>query len=222
MTGEEIYRHELPPGKVVTRYAALDIETSALDPSDGQTVAIGIGTVDVLGGEVSVDVLSYGAAQGSERTLIRRAFSRINEFDPTALVTYNGKSFDLNFLSGRIERLGFEREPRLDCAEHHIDLFCPRKRKAERVGAKWPSLEKILSAHDLPVPSTKWRGRELTNRRFGEELAPVYMDVVDEDQQSRVQELESVIYEYTMTDVEANIAIYEADAGRQYQPPLLI
>lgn len=37
----------------------------------------------------------------------------------------------------------------------------------------------------------------------------------------RIGELESVIYEYTTTDVEANIALYESDASRHYEPTLL-
>ncbi|WP_187367449.1 ribonuclease H-like domain-containing protein [Haloferax sp. KTX1] len=221
MSRKEIHRHDLSTNEIVTRYATLDIETSSVDPEEGQTVAIGIGTVDVLDGEMSVDVLSYGSAQGSEKALIRRAFTRINEFEPSALVTFNGEWFDLDFLDGRIERLEFDRKPTLECAEHHLDLFLPRKQKAETAGVKWPKLETVLSSHDLSVPVTEWRGQELTNTRFGEELAPAYLESVQQGNEARVDDLESVIYEYTATDVEANIALYEADAGRQYEPMLL-
>jgi uncharacterized protein YprB with RNaseH-like and TPR domain len=221
MPNEEIHRHDLSTSEIVTRYATLDIETSSVDPDEGQTVAIGIGTIDVLDGEMSVDVLSYGGAQGSEKALIRRAFSRINEFEPSALVTFNGEWFDLDFLDGRIERLGFDQKPTLECAEHHLDLFLPRKRKADAAGVKWPKLETVLSSHDITVPMTEWRGQELTNTRFGEELAPVYLKSVQQGNEAQVDDLESVIYEYTATDVEANIALYEADASRQYEPTLL-
>lgn len=221
MSREDIHRHELSTNEIVTRYATLDIETSAVGPDEGQTVAIGIGTIDVLDGEMSVDVLSYGGAQGSEKTLIRRAFSRINEFEPSALVTFNGEWFDLDFLNGRIERLGFDRRPTLGCEEHHFDLFLPRKQKADAAGGKWPKLETVLSSHDFVMPVTEWRGQELTNTRFGEELAPAYLESVQQGNEVRVDDLESVIYEYTATDVEANIALYEADAGRQYSPSLI-
>jgi hypothetical protein len=60
-----------------------------------------------------------------------------------------------------------------------------------------------------------WRGEELTNTRFGEELAPEYLQAIEEDRTASINELETVIYEYVMTDIEANIALYESDVGRR-------
>lgn len=215
MSVEQTHRHTLPTHEVVTRYATIDIETSGIDPSDSQTVAIGLGTYDALSNQCSVDVLTYGGAQASEAALIRRAFERIDEFDPDALVTYNGEWFDLDYLEGRIERLEFARRPELECADHHVDLFLPRKERAEQLGQKWPSLEEVLEAYGYSAPVTQWSGGELTNRRFGAELAPAYLEAINSGDAERTQELESTIYEYTAGDVEANIVLYELDAGRR-------
>ena len=72
-----------------------------------------------------------------------------------------------------------------------------------------------ITGRDASVSRTKWNDRGLTNAVFGESLAPTYIDAVDDRRGERVDELESVIHEYTMTDVEANIALYETDVGRR-------
>ena len=212
---EFVFRQPLGPDEITTRYASIDIECNSLDPTSGRTVAIGIGLKDTVAGEQSIDVLTLGGALGDEGTMIRRAFERINEFDPNALVTYNGEAFDLDYLSKRIESLQFRQQPELNCAKIHVDLFVPRKRSADEAGVKWPSLEKVLDQHGLSVQPTLWRGEELTNTLFGEELAPEYIQAITEDRAATIDELETVIHEYVMGDIEANIALYESDAGRQ-------
>jgi uncharacterized protein YprB with RNaseH-like and TPR domain len=210
-----VFQYSLSSEETSTRYATLDIETDGVDPANSQTVAIGIGLKDTLAGDQSVDVLTLGGAMGDEETLIRRAFDRINNFDPTALVTYNGKGFDLDYLSQRLDRLQTRREPKLGCEENHIDLFVPRKQQADQRGVKWPSLEEVLEEHGLSVEPTLWRGEELTNTLFGEQLAPEYLNAIDKNQKSTVDELESVIHKYVVGDIEANLALYETDAGRR-------
>jgi DNA polymerase elongation subunit (family B) len=209
------WKHQLSPENIITRYASVDIETSGIDPTTSQTVAIGVGLYDELNQHQSVDVLTYGGAMGCERTLIRRAFERINDFEPRALVTYNGKEFDLPYLRDRIDRLSFDQRPELSCVDHHIDRFLPRKEHADEVGQKWPSLEEVLSSHGITVEPTEWRGEELTNTMFGESLAPEYLQAVEEGDWERVEELDQLIHRYTMADVEANLVLYEADAGRR-------
>lgn len=220
MPVSQVCHHELPTEDVVHRYATIDIETTGINPHNSQVVAVGLGTYDALTEQQSVDVLTYGGGGGSERALIRRAFARINEFEPEALVTYNGTSFDLDYLNGRIDRLGFDQPPVVECASHHVDLFLPRKRRASELNVKWPSLEEVLDAYGMSVEETEWEGQPLTNTRFGESLAPEYLEAVDNGRQARMDELERVIYEYTVADVEANIAIYEADAGRSITPSI--
>ena len=212
---EFVFRQSLGPDEITTRYASIDIESNSLDPTSGRTVAIGIGLKDTVAGEQSIDVLTLGGALGDEGTMIRRAFERINEFDPNALVTYNGEAFDLDYLSKRIESLQFRQQPELNCAKNHVDLFVSRKRSADEAGVKWPSLQKVLDKHGLSVQPTLWRGEELTNTLFGEELAPEYIQAITEDRTATIDELETVIHEYVMSDIEANLVLYETDAGRR-------
>jgi len=212
---EFVFRQSLNPDEIATRYATLDIETDSIDPTSGQTVAIGIGLKDTVAGEQSVDVLTLGGAMGDEETLIRRAFDRINEFNPRTLVTYNGRGFDLDFLNERLAILEPTHNVKLQCEDNHIDLFVPRKQKAEKQGVKWPSLEEVLEGHGLAVQPTHWRGEVLTNTLFGEELAPEYIQAIAEDRTATIENLETVIHEYVMADIEANLVLYETDAGRR-------
>jgi DNA polymerase elongation subunit (family B) len=212
---EFVFRQSLGPDEIATRYASIDIECNSLDPTSGRTVAIGIGLKDTVAGEQSIDVLTLGGAMGDEETLIRRAFERINEFDPSTLVSFNGRGFDLNYLSERLAILEATQQVELQCEDNHIDLFVPRKEKAEEQGIKWPSIEEVLEGHGLTVQPTHWRGEQLTNTLFGEELAPEYIQAITEDRTATIDELETVIHEYVMSDIEANLVLYETDAGRR-------
>ena len=212
---EFVFRQSLNPDEIATRYATLGIESDSIDPTSGRTVAIGIGLKDTVAGEQSIDVLTLGGALGDEGTMIRRAFERINEFEPDALVTFNGKSFDLDYLSERIESLQFRQKPDLNCTKNHVDLFVPRKKSADEAGVKWPSLEEVLDTHGLTVQPTMWEGEELSNSIFGKRLASKYIDAVSEDCKGEIDELENVIHQYVVGDIESNIALYEIDAGRR-------
>jgi len=212
---DPVFEQSLAPEETATRYASLDIETDDVDPTSSQTVAIGIGLKDTVADEQMIDVLTLGGALGDEGTMIRRAFERINEFEPDALVTFNGKSFDLDYLSERIESLQFRQKPDLNCVKNHVDLFVPRKRSADEAGVKWPSLEEVLDTHGLTVQPTMWEGGELSNSIFGERLASKYIDAVSEDRKGEIDELENVIHQYVVGDIESNIALYEIDAGRR-------
>ena len=212
---DSVFEQSLAPEEIATRYASLDLESDSIDPTTGQIVAIGIGLKDTVVDEQTIDVLTLGGALGDERTMIRQAFERINEFDPNALVTYNGEAFDLEYLSKRIESLQFRQQPELACRENHVDLFVSRKRSADQPGVKWPSLAEVLDAHGLTVQPTIWKGEELTDSLFGEQLAPEYLDAVAKDQAATVDELERVIHEYVVGDIEANLSLYETDADRR-------
>ena len=212
---DPVFEQSLAPEEIATRYGTIDIETDGVDPTSSQTVAIGIGLKDTVADEQMIDVLTLGGALGDEGTMIRRAFERINEFEPDALVTFNGKSFDLDYLSERIESLQFRQKPDLNCAKNHVDLFVPRKKSADEAGVKWPSLEEVLDTHGLTVQPTMWEGEELSNSIFGERLASKYIAAVSEDRKEEIDELENVIHQYVVGDIESNIALYEIDAGRR-------
>jgi len=151
---------------------------------------------------------------GSQTELIGRAYDWINGRGPEATITYNGSWFDIEFLEDRMDALSANPRPTLD--SRHVDIFLPRKAAADRANRKWPSLEECLRESGLSAHETTWRGRPLTNTRFGEELAPEYLSIVEAS--GDLGEFESVIYEYTASDVEANIALYETDLGREYLP----
>lgn len=212
---DPVFEQSLAPEEIATRYGTIDIETDGVDPTSSQTVAIGIGLKDTVADEQMIDVLTLGGALGDEGTMIRRAFERINEFEPDALVTFNGKSFDLDYLSERIESLQFRQKPNLNCTKNHVDLFVPRKKSADEAGVKWPSLEEVLDTHGLTVQPTMWKEEELSNSIFGERLASKYIDAVSEDRKGEIDELENVIHQYVVGDIESNIALYEIDAGRR-------
>lgn len=212
---DPVFEQSLAPEEIATRYGTIDIETDGVDPTSSQTVAIGIGLKDTVADEQMIDVLTLGGALGDEGTMIRRAFERINEFEPDALVTFNGKSFDLDYLSERIESLQFRQKPDLNCAKNHVDLFVPRKKSADEAGVKWPSLEEVLDTHGLTVQPTMWKEEELSNSIFGERLASKYIAAVSEDRKEEIDELENVIHQYVVGDIESNIALYEIDAGRR-------
>lgn len=197
---------------------ALDIETNGFDGSTDELIAIGVGYYEAGQEEAEIEVITRAAADNDERTLIKTAYRWLNERNPDGLTTYHGTGFDFKFLDDRMETLTFSQKPTLHSSDRHIDLFPARKRIADRSGRKWPSLEEALEAYELPVHTICWEDEELTNTRFGEILAPRYLNALVQEVNSVLNELEPTIVEYTASDIEATIALYEADAGRTYIP----
>ena len=197
----------------------LDIETSGFDGAKDHLVAVGVGYHDTSNGDdAEVEVHTQRKCDGDERELIRSAFQWLNDRDPEALVSYKGSSFDMDFLYKKHIALKMSDLPTLECTRNHIDLFDPRKDLADQNGKKWPSLEESLAAYEIPDYVTEWNGGTLTNTRFGEELAPRYVSALQNGDNGMLDELESVVVEYTESDIEANLALYAADAGREYLP----
>lgn len=201
--------------------STLDIETTSGNAADGELVSIGIGYHTQ--GEPAEDAV-YDAIHrrgDDEAELVHRAMERLEEYDGEGLVTYNGVEFDVPFIEDRMQLLGEEFEPPeiLDAARH-VDLFQHRKEKADREYMKWPSLEDSLEAYGFPKPRTIWQGEELTNTMFGEELGPKYLETVDADPVA-ADLLSEVMDHYLLTDLEANIALYYADQGVEFEPCLL-
>lgn len=196
----------------------LDIETTGLDGSSDELVAVGVGYHEAGRERAEIDVLTRARARDDERTLVADAYGWLNERAPGGLATYNGADFDLPFLDDRMAALGCRDAATLSCADRHVDLHVARRRAADEAGRTWPSLEEALGAYDLPVYATRWAGEELTNARFGEILAPRYLDALVRGDDATVEELDETVVEYTAGDVEATVALYEADAGRTYVP----
>lgn len=194
----------------------LDIETSGLDGATDHLIAVGAGHYEADGDDVEVAVHTQQDYDGDEQALIRDAYEWLNQRDPAGLVTFNGSEFDFEFLDDKSRVLGVD-GPQLACRQNHLDLFVLRRRQANAQGRKWPSLEESLAAYGIPEYETTWEGTKLDNERFGEELAPRYVSAL-RNSDEELNALESVVRDYTETDIEANIALYEHDAGRTYIP----
>lgn len=207
------------PNQQVNRYGVLDIETNGTDPGCCQVVAIGVGEYDADSATGESEVLVLGDFSGDERSLIRGAYDWLNSRGHQTLVTYNGRGFDMGFLSARIKKLEWEdTHPILECEKNHVDPFVQYREKAEATGVKFPNLEELLDYYSIPVHTTWWNGSELTNVRFGEELAAKYIFALEHGVWTRAEELERVIRDYAVGDIEATIALYETILGRRYVP----
>jgi len=217
MTDSNPFARILADEDCAEKIALVDIETGGFDGATDPLIAIGTGFYDT-GADVAETTVFTLTRHQDEETLITDAYSWLNEYDFEALVTYHGEEFDLPFLSDKLDALSLAgTRPSLNY-DTHMDLFVPRKQQADRTGRKWPSLEETLEAHEIPRYVTNWEEEELTNTRFGEVLAPKYISALEDGVESVVQPLRETIHEYTVTDIEATAALYEADAGREYTP----
>lgn len=213
--------HDLPdPG--FDRVATLDIETTAYKPAEGEVVSIGVGVHDV--GEPA-ETIEYelhhrnSPSVGNEVQLIKQSLGAMNMSGADGLISYNGQDFDVDFLEQRLSINGagqFDTQGLL--LDDHIDLMKPRQQRCRETGEKWPSLEDCLASYDLPVPKTIWRGEPLTNTRFGEQLGPEFLRKLGNGD---TEDLVDVIEHYLRTDLEANFALFYADAGIPFEPSLL-
>lgn len=212
-----MFTHELNPDQCYDSIGTLDIETSGFDGATEDLIAIGVGSYEAGQDSAEVEVHTQQACDGDECELIRRAYEWLNDRDPDGLATFNGAGFDFDFLVDKCDTLGFVDRPDILGWSTHVDLLAERNQRM-RHDRKWPSLEDCLDAYEIPEYETTWNGGKLTNTRFGEELAPRYVEALQNDQTGLLAGLEAIVREYTETDIEANIALYEHDAGREYTP----
>ncbi|WP_166035632.1 ribonuclease H-like domain-containing protein [Halorussus pelagicus] len=196
----------------------LDIETSGFDGGSEHLIAVGVGYYKADGGDAEVAVHTQKDFDGDEAKLIRTTYEWLNERNPDALTTYGGEGFDFEFLDDKQTALGVSDGPDLACRSNHIDLFEPRKSLADKRNNKWPSLEESLKSYEIPEYETTWRNAKLDNTMFGEELAPEYVAALEDGDTNTLDALETIVHEYTETDIEGNIALYEHDVGREYMP----
>lgn len=209
--------HELDSEKCHDTVGTLDIETSGFDGREDHLVAIGVGYYESGGDAADVAVHTQYDADGDEGELIRTAYDWLRERDPDCLTTFNGVGFDFDFLVDKCDALPMADRPDILGWPAHADLLAERK---QQLGAdrRWPSLDDCLAAYEIPASETVWNGGKLTNTRFGEELAPQYVAALREGDMDALYELEAVTRDYTAADIEATIALYEHDAGREYTP----
>lgn len=215
MTPHHMYTHELDAADRYDRIGAIDIETNGLNPTTNSLVAIATGYYDTTTTQFEWTVHTRATAS-DEPALIHDAFAWLASYQFDGIVTYNGTNFDFPFITNRLYAHGKRDPPAVPA--NHIDLYPPRKRVATETNNKWPSLEECLAAYDIPCYETAYNGELLDNTRFGEELAPAYLTAIKSHDDQSIQELESIIRPYAGADIEATIALYEADAGRTYTP----
>lgn len=210
-----MYTHDLDPAERFDRIGAIDIETNGLNPNSNSLVAIATGYYDTTTTDFDWAVHTLATAS-DEATLIQEAFAWLATYHLEGMVTYNGKNFDLPFINRRLQAHGIRDGPSF--IAKHVDLYQPRKQAADHADEKWPALEDCLNAYDIPCYETVWNGKPLDNSRFGQELAPAYLDAIAQQNSRSIHDLETVITPYAGADIEATIALYEADANRPYTP----
>lgn len=209
--------HQLDADRQHDRIAVLDLESGGVEGSTDPLIAIGAGHYDLSEDVAESKVFILDSAL-DQVELIRKAYDWLNDFEFDALVTYNGEWFDLPFLSDKLDATPFDgARPELNDTLH-VDLAVPRFEQADAMGAKYPSLEECLDANEIPLHEVHWNGEELTNTRFGEELAPRFKTALEEEMESVVKPLCTTISDYTAADIEATAALYQTDAGREYTP----
>ena len=199
------------------RVATVDIETTGYDPDQSELVAVGIGVHERGTPASAVDCRRfYRESPDDEAATIRAAVSALDELDADQLVSFNGDEFDLPYLQDRLTALG-ESPPAVALAEAnaHVDLFVPRKVRAEARGEPWPGLEACLRSYDIQPATTVWQGEKVDNTLFGERLGPRYLDAVATGEPTRLRE---AIDHYLVSDLEANLALYYADIGAAFTP----
>lgn len=203
------------------RIATLDIETTHWKASEGETVSVGIAVYDRDGDGLTYEPF-HRETEDDEGEIIADALEFVDDCGADALVSYSGRDFDMEFLQTRQYLLGEDKiEPELDTQETHIDLLEDRKAVCDRTGEKWPKLEECLETYGFDEPVTLWNDEPVTNVRFGEELGPTYLGALSDGDRDRADALLEIIDHYLVTDLEANLAIYYADCGAEFEPEYL-
>jgi DNA polymerase elongation subunit (family B) len=192
------------------RVATLDIETTAMEPADGEVVAVGLGVHErgTPGAAAEYDCL-YREGD-DERELILAALDRLRASDPDRLVTYYGSGFDFPFLRGRLAATGGE--DAFELPESHLDLCTTRP--------GYPSLEDCIEAYGATPAETHWRGEPVTSERFGRELGPAYLDAVAAGDDATAADLRETVDHYLRTDLEGNLIVHYGDIGVDFEPAL--
>ncbi len=121
------------------RVGILDIETTGLSPTQHRVI---IGGLLIFDEYKNGSLLQYFSEDpDDEKDLLYLYFEEINKCD--ILITYNGKSFDMNFLAARGEKLGVASSQ----FPYNLDLYL-LIRKASDLKNKLPNLkQKTIEKH---------------------------------------------------------------------------
>ncbi len=97
---------------MAAKVVILDIETSSLEADAGIVVGVGLMTENGLGEYLGVK------RTAEEENMLVKLMSRLNSYD--VIVTWNGRGFDLPYLTTRLLSHGLD--PRPLAGKRHIDL----------------------------------------------------------------------------------------------------
>jgi DNA polymerase elongation subunit (family B) len=199
------------------RIATFDIETTHYDAAEGEVVSVGVGLHERGKPLSDMEMRQFHRRPDrDEEAVIRQAYNWIDEQSPDFFVSFNGRYFDTDFTDARLARLGGDPvRPSIDTDETHLDLLHDdRKQLADDNGDKFPSLEEVVESYTGEAPPEHyWRGDELDNVRFGEELGPAYLNAVEREDAAEMTGLEVVIDSYLRQDLLHNLQIYYHDIG---------
>lgn len=203
----------------VRRVATLDIETTHLAPAEGEVVAIGIG-LHQRGrpGKDATYECFFRSGRADEAETILAAVRALDAYEADRLVTFNGEQFDVPFLQNRLAANAVTDFRIPFVPDRHLDLFRDRKRRADELDEKWPSLEECMETYGVTPAKTYWKGAELTNGRFGNEVGPAYLEAASNGEEHASNELRSAMDHYLRSDLEGNFVVYYGDIGVEFDP----
>lgn len=154
------------PARLPFYGVSLDIETSGLDPSVNEVLAVGL----------SAQTWSLALTGKEEPTLLRILESTIRTFEEgSVILTWNGEEFDLPFLRRRYELLGLdtalELTPKQGVGKYggavfearwgksnHIDIAPFYREIAERLGVPWSLKPVAIAELDVEPVEVDRRG----------------------------------------------------------------
>jgi len=90
---------------------------------------------------------------------------------------------------------------------------------ANRQGEKYPSLEEVLESYGENLEPQMWRGKPLTNTRFGKELDPELIRASEAGDNATADQLRMTINKYLVDDLKKNLRVFYYDIG-EITPPL--
>ncbi|HEX2057771.1 MAG TPA: ribonuclease H-like domain-containing protein [Actinomycetota bacterium] len=159
--------------------AALDIETTGLDPQASRVLAVALSSS-------GVDTVLTDEDEARLLGLTEQAVRDLPE--GVTLVTWNGEAFDLPFLRARFDLLSIATSLELDPTglvgkygqprfqarwggRRHVDIAYRYRTEAERLGVEW-SLKPVAKALGLDVVEVDRRGEAIA--RLSEEQLSAY------------------------------------------------
>lgn len=209
------------------KIGAIDIETFCPDglPPDGdftrseyfEPFAIGVGVYNTETKTITSDILFRNGDDDDKWTddMISQVISWFTEHPISAMITYNGNSFDKPHLMSWAENCGLGDEME-SLFETHIDLF-------KTAGHKTYKFEDVCVINGIYPESTKYEDYDfptkihgtttpsVSNKHIGTFIAKRYIELIESNIHSAYElfQLKSLIYDYTISDIDPLFKLYK-------------